>query len=247
MEHTCPIMEGAEPFYYEGGSTGILLVHGFTGTTHSMRDLGKAYHQAGYSVCGPRLNGHGTSVEDMDTTSYQDWIESVEEGWGWLKERCDKIYVSGQSMGGTLTLYMAENHPEVQGIILINAAVQLPEMEDLAKQDLPRFIDEIGSDIKKPGVEELAYKKTPTRSVREILSLMEEVREHLPNISCPVLVLVSDEDHTVPPTNSELIITHITSEEKKLSRLHNSYHVATLDYDQPVIIEQSLAFFKQYE
>jgi carboxylesterase len=143
------VLENAKPFYFEGNKTGILVIHGFTGSTQSMLPLGEAYHQAGFTVCGPRLKGHGTHYEDMEKSNYEEWIASVEEGYTWLKERCDTIFVTGLSMGGTLTLYMAEKHPDIKAIALINAAIDIPDMARALKDpNQPRFLDSIGSDIK---------------------------------------------------------------------------------------------------
>lgn len=128
MAERYPVLEGAEPFYFEGNHVGILISHGFTGSTQSMRPLGEAYEKSGYTVCGPRLKGHGTHYEEMESTTYEDWIASLEEGYQWLKERCDTIFVTGLSMGGTLTLYMAQKHPEIKAIIPINAAIEIPTM-----------------------------------------------------------------------------------------------------------------------
>ena len=242
---TYPVMQGAEPFYHEGSSIGILVCHGFTGTTQSMRPLGEAYKNFGFTVCGPRLKGHGTSYEEKETTSYHDWIASIEEGLQWLKERCHVIFVTGLSMGGTLTLYLAEKYPEVKGIIPINAAVSLPAMEALLQAEHPRYIDAIGSDIKDPNSVELAYEKTPTKSVEQIVELVKVVRMDLNKIICPALIFVSDEDHVVPPDNSMIIFENISSDDKELYRLTNSYHVATLDYDQSIIINLSLAFINR--
>lgn len=243
-EHN-PILQGAEPFYAEGNNVGILVSHGFTGSPQSMRPLYNAYAEAGYTVCGPLLKGHGTHYEDMEHTTHQDWIHSIEEGYQWLQERCDIIFVTGLSMGGTLTLYMAEKHPEIRGIIPINAAVVLPAMEPIRHMKDVQFLDGIGSDIKKPGVTELAYAKTPVRSVNEILNLAEDVRKQLYKITCPTLIFVSDEDHVVPPYNSQIIADGILSMEKEIYQLENSYHVATLDNDKEFIINQTLAFIKR--
>jgi carboxylesterase len=245
MADRYPVLEGAEPFFFEGNRVGILVSHGFTGSTQSMRPLGKAYAEAGYTVCGPRLKGHGTHYEDMEQTSYRDWIASVEEGFQWLKDRCDKIFVTGLSMGGTLTLYMAEKYPEIRGIVLVNAAVDIPAMEPVRQLEGTRFLDAIGSDIKKAGVTELAYEKTPVQSVKEILTFMKEVKDDLPKISCPALIFVSEEDHVVPPDNSQTIYENISSETKETHPLKESYHVATLDNDQHIIIENTLQFIKR--
>ena len=246
MEKDYPVLQGAEPFYFEGNSVGILVSHGFTGSTQSMRPLGEAYAAEGYTVCGPRLKGHGTHYEDMEQTTYQDWITSVEEGFQWLKARCETIFVTGLSMGGTLTLYMAEKYPEIKGIILINAAIEIPAMEPVLQLEGTRFLDAIGSDIKKPGVTELAYDKTPVQSIKEILPFMKAVKEDLSKVSCPALIFVSDEDHVVPPDNSQTIYEEISSESKEIIYLKESYHVATLDNDQKVIIDQTLAFIKKH-
>jgi carboxylesterase len=245
MAEKYPVLKGAEPFYFEGSSVGILVSHGFTGSTQSMRPLGEAYAAAGYTVCGPRLKGHGTHHEDMEQTTYQDWIASIEEGFQWLKERCDAIFVTGLSMGGTLTLYMAEKHQEIRGIVLINAAIEIPAMEPVLQLEGTRFLDAIGSDIKKPGVTELAYDKTPVQSIKEILPFMNTVKEDLPKVACPALILVSDEDHVVPPDNSETIYDLISSETKEIHRMKESYHVATLDNDQQMIIDKTLEFIKK--
>lgn len=246
MAEDYPVLQGAEPFYFEGSSVGILVSHGFTGSTQSMRPLGEAYAAAGYTVCGPRLKGHGTHYEDMEQTTYHDWIASVEEGFQWLKARCDKIFITGLSMGGTLTLYMAEKYPEVRGIVLVNAAIDIPAMEPVLQLEGTRFLDAIGSDIKKPGVVELAYEKTPVQSIKEILPFMKVVKEDLSKVSCPALIFVSDEDHVVPPDNSQTIYEKISSETKEVLRLKESYHVATLDNDQQLIIDKTLTFIKKH-
>lgn len=246
MEEKYPVLKGAEPYYAEGGKEGVLVSHGFTGSTQSMRPLAEALAEAGYTVCLPRLKGHGTHYEDMERTSRHDWIESVEEGYRWLKERCGTIYMAGLSMGGTLTLYMAERHPDIRAIALINAAIDMPALKEVGDPEEIRFLEAIGSDIKKPDVTELAYEKTPVKSVKEILALMEEVRADLGKISCPALLLVSDEDHVVPPGNSDIIGEGLSSEAIEKVQLKNSYHVATLDNDKGKIIENVLRFFKEY-
>ncbi|WP_338751556.1 alpha/beta hydrolase [Bacillus sp. FJAT-52991] len=246
MNEQYPVLKEAEPFYYEGGPTGILVIHGFTGSTQSMQPLGEAYREAGFTVCGPRLKGHGTHYEEMEKTTYQDWITSVEEGFQWLKERCERIFVTGLSMGGTLTLYLAEKYPEIKGIIPINAAIDLPAMKEFEGAKEPRFLDAIGSDIKAVGVKELAYEKTPVCSIQEILILAEQVRAHLSDITCSALVFVSKEDHVVPPENSEEIFANIASLDKEKIKLDNSYHVATLDNDQSLIIERTLNFIRTH-
>ncbi len=241
------IQKGAESFYFPGNKTGVLVLHGFTGTTQSVYEYGKAIAEEGYTVLGPRLTGHGTFPEQMEMASYLDWIKDVEAGLEKLKEMCDKVYVAGLSMGGTLTLYLSERYPNLAGIILINAAVELPKMNEYyetKKDKAERFVPGIGSDIKKPNTIELAYDQTPVKSMGDILELMELVKIKLTEIKVPALLFSSIDDHVVPPENSEYIIDKIRSEQKELIHLENSYHVATLDNDKPFIISKTIDFLK---
>jgi carboxylesterase len=57
------VIPGAGSFFFEGGDTGCLLIHGFTGTPQNIRPLGDFLARRGLTVLAPRLHGHGTSLE----------------------------------------------------------------------------------------------------------------------------------------------------------------------------------------
>ncbi|MEJ5187104.1 MAG: alpha/beta fold hydrolase [Candidatus Geothermincolales bacterium] len=120
------VMKGAEPFFFDGGEVGVLVLHGFTGTTQSVRPLGEGLAAEGFTVLGPRLPGHGTDIQDLSTRSWTEWAAEAERGLKVLRERCSRVFVTGLSMGGTLTLYLGERYPdEVAGLMPINAAVDM--------------------------------------------------------------------------------------------------------------------------
>lgn len=238
------VMEGAEAVFNEGNEIGIVVLHGFTGTVQSMKPLVDAYTAHGYTVACPRLKGHGTTPYDMEESTAEDWIRSAEEAFEWVKNRCDCVFVTGLSLGGTLSLYLASTR-EVDGVAVINPAIDVPDISSLADSE-SRFIDAIGSDIKKEGATELAYDKTPVRSLNHLTNIMAKVHEQLSEVSAPLLVFASEEDHVVPPENSQTIFDMVFSEGKELVPLEDSYHVATLDNDQELIIERTLEFFEKY-
>lgn len=240
------ILDGAEPFDFSGNETGILVCHGFSGSPQSMRRFGEALHQAGYTVLGPRLPGHGTTPEDMATTGAADWVAGIESAFAELKTRCRRIFMAGLSMGGTLTLYMAGLHPEAfAGIILINAVIRLenPGFAALAYAPrLPKMMPGIAPDIKKPGVVEVAYPGFPVKCIAEIHALTAIAGAMLPRVTVPTLILTSREDHVVPPANGRIIAGGISANIIEQVALENSYHVATLDHDLPKIITETLRF-----
>lgn len=97
-----PVLEGAEPFLFDGNATGILISHGYTGSTQSVRYVGEQLHRrAGYTVLGPRLAGHGISPEAMDRTSAIDWVESTDQALDALRQKCERIVMMGLSMSAT--------------------------------------------------------------------------------------------------------------------------------------------------
>ena len=113
-------MAGCEPLSVNGGPVGVLVLHGFTGSPFSMRPLAERFADAGFSVEMPLLPGHGTAVEDMIPTRFEDWSGGAEAAFQSLAARTEKVFVVGLSMGGTLTCWLAEKHPTIAGIVLVN-------------------------------------------------------------------------------------------------------------------------------
>lgn len=248
MEQT--IMAGAEPFRMEGNATGVLVSHGFTGTTQSVRPLGEALAAEGFTVAGPRLAGHGTAMEDHAKTGAPDWIRSIEEDLAWLETRCEQVFFAGLSMGGMFSLYFAGIRPDlIKGIVPINGCVFL-DNPDLARivfdPQAPSSVPGVGSDIMAEGVEELVYPQVPVPPLASFMAIMRVTDDLLPAITCPALILQSLEDHVVPPPNGPHILERLGSEDKQLVRLKNSYHVATLDNDKDFIAEHTIRFIREH-
>src|SRR3954462_15681659 len=123
---TAPIIPGAEPESIDGGPHGALVLHGFTGNPNSMRGVAHALAAAGFAVELPLLPGHGTSVDDMLETRWDDWSGAAEAAFCELQARSRNVLVAGLSMGGTITSWLAARHPEIAGIVLVNPAVEPP-------------------------------------------------------------------------------------------------------------------------
>lgn len=239
-------MKGAEPENYSGNDVGILVVHGFTGTPHSVRPMAEALANKGYTVSMPLLVGHGRTPEDMEKSSHQEWIQSCVEGLNWLKERTRKQFVFGFSMGGTLALYLAENF-EVSGLILLNAGYSRLGMfhlfADLQSRGIA-FAEGIGSDIKKPGIKEVAYSKAPVRSGFEFKKLVDQVQKGIARVNVPIQIFSTIQDQVVDFRSGTDIFAAVSSREKYFYTLTKSGHVALLDYDAETIEEITEAFIR---
>jgi carboxylesterase len=242
------LLPGAEPLDLPGGPVGVLLSHGFTGTTQSIRPWAEHLAAAGLTVVAPRLPGHGTTVKDMNTTRWADWYATVEAGFDDLRSRCDTVFAMGLSMGGTLVLRLAEQRADqVAGLVVVNASLATERKDakllPLMSKVLPSFPG-IGSDIKKEGITELAYDKIPLKAAYSLQQAWTEVRRDLPRITCPVLVFRSETDHVVEPVSGRELLRGCVHAEERV--LHDSYHVATLDNDAPAIFDGSLDFVRTH-
>jgi carboxylesterase len=242
-------MEWNEPLFKESsepnGRTGVLVIHGFGGSPRSLQEFAERFVAAGYSVALPLLTGHGLTPEAMEKSSWSDWTADVERAFGWLKERTDRVFVVGLSMGGSLALWVVEHHPEAAGLITINALFRHPQeflMRVVGAICLPRWTKPVANDINCPGIDEKAYDRLPSRAARQLALMLTEVRSDIGAIRCPVLMFSSLADHVVPPANQREIYESIGSAEKQLIPLHHSYHVATMDYDKEEIFAESLRF-----
>ena len=243
---TTNIMPGCEPFSVSGGRDGVLVLHGFTGNPQSMRPLAEAIANAGYTVELPRLPGHGTTVEDMMTTGWADWSGAADAAYRELATRCDRVAVVGLSMGGGLTAFVAEEHPDVTALVFINALVKPPVQE--MREGLKGLLDagmetmeSIGSDIKKEGSQEASYNATPLACAASLFDGIEKVWERFDTISAPTLILSSREDHVVSSDNSEDLARMVTGSVEHIW-LEDSYHVATLDNDASLVEAHTVRF-----
>ena len=238
------ITPGAEEFRFDAGPSGALLIHGFTGCPASMRPLGEWLADHGVSSSGPRMPGHGTTWQDLDGTTWKDWEREVERALADLRTRCQDVVVVGLSMGGAMAIHIAANHAkELRGIAVINGLVRRPELALVPIIRLfTRSVKGVGNDIKKQGQDEIVYDRVPLRAVVQMGKLIRTADAELPSLTLPLLVFSSPEDHTVKPENSRRILERAGSSEKELVTLSNSYHVATLDHDAPMIFERILEF-----
>ncbi|MCT9930141.1 alpha/beta fold hydrolase [Planotetraspora sp. A-T 1434] len=244
-----PVMPGAEPYHHDGGEIGVLLCHGFTGSPQSMRPWGEHLARAGLTVSLPRLPGHGTTWQEMSRTRWEDWYAELDKAFADLRGRCSDVFVMGLSMGGCMALRIAEIHGEgVRGVVVVNPSVvndaPLLRLAPVLKWVLPS-VPGLADDIKKGGEHELGYSRTPVRAAATLPKLWKLVQDDIGKITQPVLVFHSRDDHVVKPVSVAFLRARM-GDNLEVRELLDSYHVATLDNDAPLIFEGSLEFIRSH-
>lgn len=236
----------ARPDLTGGRRIGVLLSHGFTGQPASMKPWARALADRGYGVIVPRLPGHGTRWQDLNRTTYDDWYGEAARAFDDLCLSHDAVVVAGLSMGGSLVLRLAEEHPDrISGVMLVNPGVATRRFDvkllPVMKHFVPAFPG-IAGDIKKPGVQERGYTRTPLRAAHSMMVGWRSVVANLGMVTAPVIYFRSRVDHVVDGLSEVVIEQRISSTDFEMVHLEDSYHVATLDNDLPRIIQSSLAF-----
>lgn len=230
--------------------TGIIFVHGFTGSPISMRPWADYFHDRGYTVSVPLLPGHGTKPGDLNLVKWQQWPEKVEAELEWMLSQGMTVFIFGLSMGGGTTLNIATKYSSsLAGIVLVNPMIHVKFVSPQIAWAISRFQkmrDSVGDDIKKPGVTEHGYDSLPAVGVYQLLKMLSYTRKRLHDVTVPLMLFHSKDDHTLPVSNTEIIMKGVGSIPKQRIELVNSYHVATLDYDQEIIFENSLIFVQTH-
>jgi len=241
-----PLIVAARPDLTGGRRIGVLLSHGFTGSPIAMKPWGEHLAGLGYGVAVPRLPGHGTTWKDLNEHRFDDFYGEITRGFDQLCLDHDAVVVGGLSMGGSLALRVAADHPDrVAGVVVVNPAVATKRLDvkllPVLKHLVPSF-PAISGDIKKPGISEGAYDRTPLKAIHSFIQAWGPLIADLPQVSAPLLYFRSPEDHVVDETSKPIILGAVSSTDITEVTLSESYHVATLDNDAPAIFEHSADF-----
>lgn len=200
----------------------------------------------GYAVSLPLLPGHGTTWQELARTPWERWYEGYDDAYQELAGRTDRIVAAGLSMGGTLALRLAAYRP-VAGVAVVNPGLTIDDPRARYSGFLKyvlRSVPAIGNNIKLPGQDEGAYTRTPVGGVHQLMRLFKDTTAALPGINAPVIAFRSAVDPVVPESSMDVLRRRLGSA-LEVVPLENSYHVATMDHDAPLIFDRSSQFIQR--
>ena len=231
-------------FVWKGGSTGVLLLHGFTATTVEVRPMAKFLNDFGYTVSGPLLPGHGHTPEEMNRVSKQDWINAAESAYQALHQDCQRIFVLGESMGGLLSILLSVAHPDIAGTLLFAPALKVPGLA------AAEFLWPFKSYIFKKRIDETmewqGFNVVPLHAAAQLLKLQRQVRKILYKMTTPALIFQGKLDHSIDQTSSIDVLEGINSSEKELVWMEESTHCVLIDRQLPDAERACLEFIRAH-
>src|SRR5512135_3587441 len=212
-------IEQVQPFAFDRGPIGCVLLHGFTAAPKEMRPLGDYLAARDYTVRGVCYAGHGTSPQDLAHTTWRDWVASAEAAVAELRGRCTQVWSIGLSLGGLISLQLAEKHL-VDGVCAIAPAIFPPDrrmaMARLLTPFMPYSHKDL-ADLQDPIAlaEHADYELFPTRAVAELHALMWHTRRSLRHVDVPLLLIFARHDRVVSLNALDTIWSRVTSADKQ--------------------------------
>jgi carboxylesterase len=240
----------AKPFFYSAGKVGCLLIHGFPGAPEEMRWLGQHLSRHGITALGVRLFGHGTEPSDLIRARKEDWIADVEDGLAWLQGYCEQIFLVGLSMGGALALEVGRRS-SASGIVAMATPAALPRIAIRLRpiiKPLSLFWQyrspkgPSGWFDKEAEALNVHYPVQPVRAIAEVHDLAEMTRANLDQVKCPVLLIYSHNDQSVPEGNAERIYQLLGTQLKTLEWIRNSGHNVPRDAERELVFKWITTF-----
>ena len=260
-------------YYLPGGRSGVLLIHGLTGTPTEMRLVAKGLNRNGFTVYGMQLAGHCGDEEDLLKTGWHDWYRSVDKAADRLRKDVDHMFVAGLSMGALLALKLAADRPaEVDGLGLYGTtffydgwtipwigklSFMLPLVVRLGFGRRQRFYECFPYGIKDERIRQriagsmldgdsaaAGLPGNPWPSLAEFYRLSFVVRRQLRDIQTPCLVMHAVNDDVASLKNVRQIMRGVRGPVETVL-LENSYHMITVDQERDKVIDRSTRFFNE--
>jgi carboxylesterase len=242
------VIKGAETIdLQEGGSHGVLLLHGFGDTPQTLTLLARRLAKSGYGVFVPLLPGHGRTMQAFRRSRADEWIEAARESLYLMRARYTTVSIVGLSMGGALAVIIASGASEIASVALIAPYLGMPLPLRIAARThwvWGALAGEINArnprSIHDPIEREknLAYGAVTGRALYELSKVVRKARKALPTVIAPTLVILSREDPRVATAVADIAMKEIGAHDKKLVLTEGAGHIITVDYGRERVFSE---------
>jgi carboxylesterase len=219
-------------FTWPGGEPAALLIHGFLGTPADMRPLGRALHQAGWTVHGPLLPGFGPQVGTLFERRASEWVTAGQAALAELQQQHRPVLLVGHSMGAALSIQVAAARPP-DAVVLLSPFWKLGEWwqrwialalkpilrqvrpfkkVDFSVPEVRRGIANFmpGIDLDDPTVQQAIRElAVPVTILEQLYAVGKTAYRLAPRVTLPTLVVQGTEDETVPARQTRRLLQRL--------------------------------------
>jgi len=249
-------------------SKAIMLFHGLTGSPFEMKKYGKFLFKEGYDVYCYTLPGHGSMENEIESITWQDWVDFSQEKYDFIRDDYDDFFLSGICFGALISIYLAIHNKNVNAVISLSATVYLDGwsipwynfMMPLGLNTILRYFYTfperepygIKNKIVRRKVAKLMSKTTaamdnfPLSCIYELLKFSKYIQKNIKVLSQPILLIHSIEDDLTSIKSSKFLYDNVSSKIKEYVELKNSYHMVLYDFEKEFVYEKSLSFMEQH-
>lgn len=233
------LLEGAESFEsVKGNKKAVLFIHGFPGSPkmfHLIRDLAI---KDGYDVFNPKLPGFGCQIEDLLETNFSQWYSYIRDYYLDKRGNYNDFYIVGTSMGGALTLKLAQEYNEehidsptaiavtaapvflnnlLKGVIK-NPSIYFVRTISLFKKYIPPKRPRKSKEFDEDGdTEWVGHKGIFPKQAYSLIMALKTIKKRLNEVDVPCYLCQAKEDKTVPFENLYYILNKISSDDIKVN------------------------------
>ena len=129
-------------------------------------------------------------------------------------------------------LYFQENPP--YGIK--NEAIRQKVHEHFSKVNTENSAD----------IDRYGYPLFPVSQLRQLELMVRYLKKRLSHIHSPVQIIQAREDDMTSVRNAEFIYNRVSSKDKEIVLLEDSYHIVTADQERGKVLESMQKFFMRY-
>ena len=239
-----------DPIVLPGGSTTVVLVHGYSGSPAELGLLADSLQREGYGVECPLLVGHGTCLEDLMPVDPDQWLKQIEAVVDRLQHEGQSVVVGGLSLGAILALQVARRRPCIQGVITYSPPIISGDPRALVAPLLARLLTSVprpADDFVDPTTAERiwTYNRWPSRCSVKVLELIADARRHLAEVTQPLLVMASRLDRVITARGVNHLRERVSSPSVKLQWLENSGHLITTDAEWRTVADVTADFIRR--
>jgi len=223
------------PFEWLDGRVSIaIMVHGYAGSPDQFRTLAERLRSDGHDVAALLLPGHGSGSREFGHDWNDAWRDHVEREIDRLRQGHERVVLIGHSLGGLLCLEYAALNPDnpVDAVVTVSTplCVRLSFFHIWFSLEMLFTSPDRGRPIARTYHRGFGVRMNNPLSPfaflppgLSFLKTLRRVRNCLPHVRVPVLIIQSDRDETITRRSADRIAAGLGTQGRIL-RLKQSRH-----------------------